>query len=109
MVRKVEWARDNVAYGSPIVLRDIADTELSEWYDGWLFQDGIEYVTMPAHDVIVIPSIILGVSSVAKETTLVDVYDLSGRLVRSKVARAALPKLLPAGIYLMEGRKFVVR
>ena len=64
---------------------------------------------MPAHDVIVIPSIILGVSSVAKETTLVDVYDLSGRLVRSKVARAALPKLLPAGIYLMEGRKFVVR
>lgn len=109
MVRQVEWARDNVAYGSPIVLRDLADTELSEWYDGWLFQDGIEYVTMPAHDVIVIPSIILGVSSVAKETTLVDVYDLSGRLVRSKVGRAALPKLLPAGIYLVEGRKFVVR
>ena len=109
MVRKVEWARDNVAYGSPIVLRDIADTELSEWYDGWLFQDGIEYVTMPAHDVIVVPSIVLGVSSVAKETTLVDVYDLSGRLVRSKVARAALSKLLPAGIYLVEGRKFVVR
>ena len=107
MVNGVEWARDSVAYGDEVVLRDYK--ELGSMYEGWLFQDGESYQTMPAHDVIVVAAISTGVDYLRQDKQLVDVYDIRGRLVRRNMNITDMRKSLPAGVYIVAGRKIVIR
>jgi hypothetical protein len=39
----------------------------------------------------------------------VKVYDLSGRLVRNNVKRQEATKGLPAGLYIVDGKKTLIR
>ena len=54
-----------------------------------------------------------GITSIASDAncaaTNVNVYSISGVLVRSEVARAAALNGLPKGVYIIDGRKIVVR
>ena len=45
----------------------------------------------------------------AQQRQTVNVYTLSGRMVRRAVSRSEALQGLPAGLYLMDGRKVVVR
>ena len=51
---------------------------------------------------------ILGVKAVLADTDPMNVYDLSGRLVR-RLSSASELKKLPAGIYIRGGKKYVVK
>lgn len=107
MVEGKEWNRDSVAYGEELVLRDI--TTLGNMYMGWSFQDGEDYQTMPAHDVIVVAVISTGVESLWLSKQLVDVYDVRGRLVRRQVCMEEMMKNMSTGIYIVGGRKMIVK
>ena len=50
-----------------------------------------------------------GVKGVDAPSQLVTVYDLDGRVVRRNVDPTRLSETLPRGIYIVEGRKYVVR
>ena len=107
MVDDLEWIRDSLAYGDRIVLRDYQ--ELGSMYEGWLFQDGENYQTMPAHDVVVIASVSTDVVLLRQEKQLVDVYDIRGRLIRRNMSITDIKKHLPSGVYIVAGRKIVIR
>lgn len=98
------YATETVEYGAPVVPPVVADTE-DYVFNGW--QDVPE--TMPAHDVTVqgttrptgIPGLTVG--------DVVDVYDLRGVLLRKGVAVERLRMELPAGMYIVNGRKLWIK
>ena len=49
------------------------------------------------------------ISAIASDGASVDVYDLSGKLVKTQVPAAQLTKTLKAGVYLINGNKVMVR
>lgn len=98
------YATETVEYGASIVPPVVADTE-EYIFNGW--QEVPE--TMPAHDVTVRgttrPTGILGLTV----GDVVDVYDLRGVLLRKGVAVERLRMELPAGMYVVDGRKLWIR
>jgi uncharacterized repeat protein (TIGR02543 family) len=110
MVGDTEWARDIVDYGSTINLRSY-DAGQGYTFNGWISTDGNEYTTMPAHDITYTPSITSGIERILMGSgkTHVDVYDVNGRLVGRNMPVAKLQKQLPAGVYIIGGKKIVVK
>lgn len=107
MVKDEEWARDSLDYGTTIVKREYTALE-GETFNGWL--SNANYVTMPAHDVVYTADITSGITT----TTLpakseVDVYTLQGRLAARRLSVTQICKILPRGVYIIDGAKEVVR
>ena len=70
-------------------------------------QDGIEWdASRIAEGLLFVKAIETGITPLATHHSPFDIYDTRGRLVR---ARATNTEGLPAGIYICEGRKFVVK
>ena len=108
MVGNEEWARDLVDYGTAIELRSYTAEE-GYTFHGWISTDGEDYTTMPAHDITYTPNIVSAIARILAGVKTADVYDLSGRLVLRQAAVDKLKKQLPAGVYIIAGKKVVVK
>lgn len=99
-----EYKKVEVPYGETIEAEAIPTKE------GYLFSGWSEIPeTMPAHDVIVTGSFEAdGIEGVTTET-LVDVYTLQGMKVKHQVSYKDLDKILPKGIYIINGKKVIVK
>ena len=106
MVKGNEWARDSLDYGATIVKRDYATAE-GETFNGWL--SNADYLTMPAHDVVYTADITSGIATIIAGKSDVDVYTLQGRLVARRLPVAQIRKIMPRGVYIIDGVKVVVR
>ena len=108
MVNGQEWARDMVDYGTAITLRQYTPNT-DETFSGWTFEDGETYTTMPAHDVVVVGTIVTSIQEMLKNQESVDVYDLRGRLMRRNIPVSELRKVLRTGVYIINGRQVVIK
>ena len=107
IVNGQEWARDEVTYNEPIVLREYTP-QAGELFMGWVSDQ--EYILMPAHDVTYTANIspATGIYAVFKDGKKVDVYTLSGTLVGRQLSADDVQKLRK-GIYLINGKKISVK
>ena len=98
------YATEEVSYGSAITLKDAPEKE------GHLFSGWSEVPeTMPAHDVTVTGTFTVdGIEEIVTER-LVDVYTLQGVIVKRQISVKDLETELPSGIYIVGGKKFVVK
>ncbi len=98
------YAQESVAYGSPIVLIDDLVKE------GYIFSGWSEVPeTMPATNVKVVAVFTVDGIEETLADRLVDVYTLQGMRVKAQVPMSDIQKELPAGIYIVNGRKMLVK
>ena len=95
---------DEVEYGAPVVLREYELEDPDRYSYVW---DGETVETMPAHDLEYILSIVDGITAVFAEGPA-DVFTLNGTKVRSK-ATAKDVQNLPAGMYIIRGKKVLIK
>lgn len=104
MVDGEEYATDSVGYGAPITPME-NPTKEGYTFSGWNEIPGI----MPEHDVVVTGSFkSSGIEEVTTDTR-VDVYNLQGIKVQEQVLVTDLEKILPQGVYIVKGKKLVVK
>ena len=106
IVNGQEWARDSIAYGEEIVMRNYDIIE-NEKFMGWISDD--TYTVMPAHDVVFTANIVSGIIRLLSDSAVVDVYTIDGRLVMHKVPVEQLTSKLPKGMYIINGKKIAVK
>ncbi|MBO7111442.1 MAG: InlB B-repeat-containing protein, partial [Bacteroidaceae bacterium] len=94
---------DSIAYG--VRLADYADLIKEKGIDitQWEWYSQIETITMPAHDV-VINAVLNSVRPIRVNQDEDFIYDLSGKKMETDDIST-----LPAGMYIRNGRKFIVR
>ena len=94
----------SVEYGTAIMLKDAPIKE------GYIFSGWSEVPeTMPAEDVTVEGAFTVnGIESVIANNR-VDVYNLNGVMIKSQVPVSTLEEKLSSGIYIINGKKFVVK
>ena len=88
-----------VAYGDTIPEYVYELTEEGYTFLGWI---GDTYETMPAHDVIYTANIDNGIEQLAIDKSQLTIYDLMGRKVTDI-------ENLKGGVYIINGRKFLVK
>lgn len=106
MVGDKEWARDSVAYGSPIVKKNYTPG-VGEVFVGWT--SDAEYTTMPAHNVTYMASITTAISAINGNSGHVDVYTIDGSLFKHSVPVTELRRVLRKGLYIINGKKLQVK
>ena len=106
MVNDTVWACDSVAYGEPIVLRKYESTE-RYIFNQWNSTE--TYTTMSAHDVVFVADITDGITFIGAAKGRVTVFTVDGRLVARGIAADQLQKRLPKGLYIVNGRKIVIK
>lgn len=99
------YATDYIAYGNPVVLREYEPTGERYTFIGW---EGEVYETMPAHDIVYHASIADAIENLYRDS-VVDVYSVYGIKVKSDVPVEHLQKELPKGIYIIDGKKMIIR
>ena len=94
---------DSIAYGTR--LADYVDLIKEYGIDitQWEWYSQIETITMPAHDV-VINAVLNSVRPIREDIAEDFIYDLSGKKMETDDIST-----LPAGMYIRNGRKFIVR
>jgi len=98
------YATEEIAYGETIVLKEEPVKE-AHLFSGW--SEVPE--TMPAHDVTVTGTFTVdGIEEIVTER-LVDVYTLQGVMVKRQISVDELKHELSRGIYIINGKKVVVR
>ena len=98
------YATETVAYGTALTLKEAPIKE------GYTFSGWSELpATMPAHDVTVSGQFASGISSILTDDSLVDVYSVLGVRVKALVPLRNLKAELPRGIYIVNGRKVVIK
>ena len=97
------YATELIEYGTPIVLKE-APAKEGFVFDGWTGAPD----TMPASDVVVTASYTDGIDSIVLDR-LVDVFTLQGVRVKSQISLDQILHELPAGIYIVNGRKMLVK
>ena len=98
------YATENVTYGSVIALMD-APTKEGYIFSGWSEIPDV----MPAEDVTVTGTFeVDGINDVITNG-LADVYTIQGVMVKQQIPIENLGKVLSAGIYIVNGRKFIVK
>jgi hypothetical protein len=106
LVNNIEWSRDSVAYGTTIVKKNYEQEGYE--FEGWT--SDAEYTTMPAHDVVynaqLTPTSIMRILGEAKT---VNVYRMDGTLVGRNLSVKELKKRLTKGVYIINGKKFIVK
>ena len=107
IVKGQEWARDKVAFGTTIELREYTP-EAGEVFNGWVSDQ--EYTTMPAHDITYTANISTetGILRILKNSDSADVYTLTGLLVGRKMSATDILKL-DKGIYVINGVKVTIQ
>ena len=90
---------DEVAYGEVIPEYVYEQISESDVFLGWI---GETYDTMPAHDVTYIANIDSGIKNLTKWEGGLSIYDIWGRSVKST-------KKLKRGVYIINGRKVVIK
>lgn len=104
MVDGEVYAQESVAYGAPVVLKDNPVKE------GYIFSGWSEAPeTMPATNVEIVGSFTVDGIEETLADRLVDVYTLQGMRVKAQVPMSDLQHELPAGIYIVNGRKLIIR
>lgn len=103
MVDGEVYATELIEYGTPIVLMD-APTKEGFIFDRWTDAPN----TMPASDVVVTASYTDGIDSIVLDR-LVDVFTLQGVRVKSQISLDQILHELPVGIYIVNGRKMLVK
>lgn len=100
-----EYATVEVTYGDEITLLDIPTKE-GYLFSGWSNPPQ----TMPAHNVTVIGSFeVDAIENTTTDTPLVDVYTLQGVKIMHQVSTSEIKHLLPHGVYIINGKKQIVR
>jgi len=104
MVDGETYATEEIEYGETIVLKDAPKKE------GYLFSGWSKVpATMLAHDVTVTGTFTVdGIEEIVTER-LVDVYTLQGVMVKRQISVDELKHELSRGIYIINGKKVVVR
>lgn len=98
------YATETVAYGTALTLKEAPIKE------GYIFSGWSELpATMPAHDVTVSGQFASGISSTLTDDSLVDVYSVLGVRVKAQVPLRNLKAELSRGIYIVNGRKVVIK
>ena len=100
------YAEYDVEYGSEITPEH--DPEKTGYtFDGWTEIPE----TMPAHDVEIYGSfsVVTAIRTILADEKAVDVYNLNGVLVKRNVEVDKLDKVLKKGVYIICGKKFVVK
>ncbi len=100
----VELATDSVVYGEKIVLIE-EPVKQGYIFSGW----GDVPTVMPAHDFVLRGTFIVDSIDEVVLSHLVDVYTLQGIRIKSKISLDAINRELPCGIYIVEGRKIIVK
>ena len=95
---------DEVEYGAAVVLREYELEEPNRYSYEWV---GEKFETMPAHDIEYTLSISDGITAVFADGPA-DVFSLNGTKVRSN-ATAKDIRNLPAGMYIIRGRKVTIK
>ena len=104
MVDGEEYATAEAKFGEKIV--PIADPVKEGYiFSGW--QDVPE--TMPARDIVITGGFIVNSIFGIKADVRVDVYNLQGLKIKRDVAVGKLGDELPRGVYIINGRKVVIR
>ena len=104
MVDGEVYATEQIAYGSAIVLKD-APVKEGYIFSGW--SDAPE--TMPAADVVIEGTFTVDSIEAVVTNRLVDVYTLQGVMVKRQVPVEELEQELPDGIYIVHGKKMVIK
>ncbi len=100
----VEYKTDEIAYGASITF------EATPTKEGYIFSGWSEIPeTMPAKDVVVTGSFTVDGIEAVVSSKLVDVYTLQGVMVKRQIPVEDLEKELPNGLYIVNGKKFVVK
>ncbi len=97
------YAVDSVAYGANIVLRDEPVREGYK-FSGWSQVPE----TMPAADVEVTGSFTVGIGELRAESK-VNVYNLQGKVLYRQVRLKDVYNNLPQGIYVVSGKKLIIK
>ena len=99
------FAEDSIAYGSVITPREVENTDLGN-FSGW---EGLPDI-MPAHDVVVYgTTTTTGVHSISNDKQTVTVYSVYGTVVKRNVDISCLAKLLSPGLYVVSGKKILIK
>ena len=99
------FAEDSIAYGSIITPRELPDSD-KIIFSGW---EGLPDI-MPAHDVVVYGTTTnTGVSAVYNEKQVVTVYSVNGTIVKRNVEKSCLTKILSPGLYIVSGKKILIK
>jgi hypothetical protein len=104
MVDGEVYATEQIAYGSAIILKD-APVKEGYIFSGW--SEAPE--TMPAADVVIEGSFTVDGIDAVITSNLVDVYTLQGVMVKRQIPIETLAQELPGGIYIVNGKKMVIR
>lgn len=96
------YSTDSVEYGAAITLPEVPEKENStfEWEEA--------PATMPASDVTIYGNYVSGIGGITVSDK-VDVYTLSGMLYKRDVDLNNLKTELPKGVYIINGKKTMVR
>ena len=99
------FAEDSLAYGSVINPREV-DVSENESFSGW---ENIPE-TMPAHDLIVYGSTKpTGINGIRDVEQFVTVYSINGAVIKRNVDKNCIGKILGPGLYIVAGKKILVR
>ena len=104
MVDGEVYATEQITYGSAIVLKD-APVKEGYIFSGW--SEAPE--TMPAADVVIEGTFTVDGIEAVVTNRLVDVYTLQGVMVKRQVLVKELEQELPDGIYIVHGKKMVIK
>ena len=96
------YATDSVEYGAAITLPEVPEKENStfEWEEA--------PTTMPASDVTIYGNYVSGIGGITVSGKA-DVYTLNGMLYKRDVDLSKLYIELPKGVYIINGKKYLVR
>ena len=104
MVDGEVYATEQITYASTITLKDAPVKE------GYIFSGWSEAPEMmPAEDVVIEGSFTVDGIEAVVTNRLVDVYTLQGVMVKRQIPVEELEQELPSGIYIVNGKKMVIK
>ena len=99
------FAEDSIAYGSVITPREVEYSDNNK-FSGW---EGLPNI-MPAHDVVVYGTTTTsGVYNIYDKKKVVTVYSINGTVFKRNVNMSCLTKILPSGLYIVSGKKILIK
>lgn len=99
------FAEDSIAYGSVITPREVENADLGN-FSGWVGLPDI----MPAYDIVVYgTTTTTGVHSISNNKQMVTVCSVNGTIVKRNVDISCLTKILSSGLYIVSGKKVLIK
>ena len=100
------WATDTYDFGATVTIRIYEPTETRYSFTGWE-EESVE--TMPAHNIEYHTTLADGISNVFENNKPINVYTLSGNKIASNIMPSELSQILSKGIYIVNGKKVIVK